>query len=588
MPIFVRQTSSRRLRVAPLWFGILTATLLASCVEHRPMASTSDEHQVASVMGTARSPVSSRDGAAIAFAAVGAGYVNPQIWIARADGSGPSRPLTSDTFENYDPEFSPDGASIYFTSSREPHGVYRIPSTGGQPQLVVAGGYAARFSPDGKTLVIGSAGKLVVHPQPDGAPFELLPDVANSYAPVWSPDGTSMLVTVTNPATRQPDWWIAPLSRGESVHTSLADALQRQGFNLVAPNAWLEGGWVVFTGRIGETQTLWKVQLRPDGTVADRAVRATSSEAGDSGASFTAGRLVFARTDVGMNFWALPFDSSGEHVTAPPVPLTTGTARKGQHSVAGQKLLYSAEDGNRFSIFVQDAARRTKVRDGLFYSLVAPDGSAYVYGEGTKEDLKVSMKSFAWWRFWSTSLCEHCGMPRAFTPDGHKLLLWNDTSGASHFDLLDLSSGQVITVVVAGGPLSSPRLSPDGRWVSFVAKVDNGWQGFVAPLRDDRPSLSGDWVPVTAPSDAFFYALWSARNDLIYILSSRHQGGNLRFLDAQRVDPTTKQREGEPVAVYEFEESLVPGMDAIWNPITIDQNRLVIELGGVSSSVWIK
>jgi len=151
-----------------------------------------------------------------------------------------------------------------------------------------------------------------------------------------------------------------------------------------------------------------------------------------------------------------------------------------------------------------------------------------------------------------------------------------------------LSSRQVSTVVVAGGALSSPRISPDGRWVSFVAKVDNGWQGFVAPLRDDRPSLSSDWIPVTAPSDAFFYAFWSARNDLVYILSSRHQGGNLRFLDAQRVDPTTKRRAGEPVAVYEFEESLVPGMDAIWNPIIIDQNRLVIELGGVSSSVWIK
>jgi hypothetical protein len=35
-----------------------------------------------------------------------------------------------------------------------------IPSSGGAPELVVEGGYAARFSPDGKTLVIGSAGKL--------------------------------------------------------------------------------------------------------------------------------------------------------------------------------------------------------------------------------------------------------------------------------------------------------------------------------------------------------------------------------------------------------------------------------------------
>jgi hypothetical protein len=570
------------------WLAIFIPTLLANCVQRRPSDAASGEHQVASVKGMARSPVSSRDGATIAFAAVGAGYVNPQIWIVRADGSAPPRPLTNDTFQNYDPEFSPDGRSIYFTSSREPEGVYRIPFTGGQPELVVAGGYTARFSPDGKTLIIGSAGKLVAHPQPQGAPFELLPDVENSYAPVWSPDSTSVLATVTNPTTQQPEWWIAPLSHGEPVHTSLAGELRRQGFNLVFPNAWLDDGWLLFTGRIGETQTLWKVRFRADGTVVDRAVRATSSEAGDSGASFAAGHLVFARTDVGMNFWAMPFDSSGEHVTAPPAPLTSGASRKGQQSVAGERLLFSAEDGDRFSIFMQDGARSSKVREGLFYSLLAPDGSAYVYGEGTKGDLKVSLKSFAWWRFWSTALCERCGMPRAFTPDGRKLLLWNDSVSAPHFDLLDLDTKQVRNVVVADAPLSSPRISPDGAWVSFVAKVDEHWQGFVAPLREDRPALKAEWIPVTSPMDAFFYAFWSARNDLVYILSSRGQGGNLRFLDAQGVDPGTKQRVGQPIAVYEFEDSLVPGMDAIWNPIAINHNRLIIELGGVSSSLWIK
>jgi hypothetical protein len=405
---------------------------------------------------------------------------------------------------------------------------------------------------------------------------------------VWSPDGTRVLATITNQDTGQPDWWIASLQGGAPVHTSLADDLTAQGFNSVATNAWLPGDWIVFTGRIGETQTLWKVQLRPDGTTLDRAVRATASEAGDSEASFAAGQLVFVRTDVGMNVWALPFDPSGEHVAAPPAPLTAGGARKGQHSVAGRTLLYSTEDGDRFSIFVQDGGSPTKLRDGLFYSTVTPDGLSYVYGEGTKEDLKVSLKSFGWWRFWSTVLCEHCGMPRGFVSDGSKLMLWNDAPSAPHFDLLDLRTRQVNRVVVGDRPLSGPRISPDSRWISFVARVADGWQGFVAPLLEDRPALRTDWIPVTEPSGPFFYALWSARDDLVYILSSRSQGGNLRFLDAQRLDPATKRRVGEPVAVYEFDESLVPVMDALWNPVTIDHNRLILGLGGVSSSVWIK
>jgi hypothetical protein len=573
---------------------VVAATLLAACTQRLPTGHPTDERRVITGVGTARSPVLSRDGTTVAFAAVGAGYANPQVWIGRADGSAPPRPLTTDASQNYDPEFSPDGRSVYFTSSRQPQGVYRIPSTGGEPLLVVEGGYAARFSPDGKTLVIGSAGKLVARPQPDGAPFELLPQVANSYAPVWSPDGARVLATATNPDTQAPDWWIVPIAPraslpgGPPVHTSLANDLRGQGFNYIATNAWLDGDWIVFTGRIGETQTLWKVQLAPDGTTAGRAVRATTSDAGDSQASFADGRLVFVRTDVGMNFWAMPFDSSGEHVTAPPAPLTAGGTRKGQHSVAGSKLLFSAENGDQFSIFVQDSGQPTKLRDGLFYSALAPDGSAYVYGEGAKEDLRVSLKSFAWWRFWSTALCEHCGMPRGFTPDVRKVLLWNDAPPEWHFDLLDLRTHDIRKVVVAGAPLSGPRISSNGQWISFVAKVSDGWQAFVAPLSEDRPALSADWVPVTPPSDQFFYAFWSARDDLVYILSSRSRGGNLRFLDAQRVNPATKQRTGEPVVVYEFDESLVPGMDPLWNPITIDHNRLVLELGGASSSVWIK
>src|SRR5579872_4687323 len=272
--------------------AVCSATLLATCAGRHPAGPPTDERRVAAGAGAARSPVLSRDGAAIAFAAVGAGYSSPQVWVGRADGSAPPRPLTSDPSQNYDPEFTPDGRSIYFTSSRQPQGVYRIPTTGGGAELVMPGAYAARFSPDGKTLVIGIGGRLVARPMPEGATLELLPGVANSYAPVWSPDGTRVLATATNPDTRQPEWWIAHLSGGEAVHASLGQDLGRQGFNFVATHTWLEGDWIVFTGRKGETQTLWKVQLNPDGTALGAAVRATSSEAGDSDASFAAGHLV--------------------------------------------------------------------------------------------------------------------------------------------------------------------------------------------------------------------------------------------------------------------------------------------------------
>jgi len=169
------------------------------------------------------------------------------------------------------------------------------------------------------------------------------------------------------------------------------------------------------------------------------------------------------------------------------------------------------------------------------------------------------------------------------------LLLWTDSPPIQHFDLLDLATRQVSQIVWTSEDLKSPRLSPDGRWISFIAKVGKDhWQGFVAPVSGEKPLASSDWVPVTPPSDRFFFAFWSARNDLIYTLSSHAAGGNLRFLDAQKLDAATKRPVGAAMPIYEFDETLVPGMDPIWNNVSVDRDRIILELGGASTDIWIK
>jgi Tol biopolymer transport system component len=180
-------------------------------------------------------------------------------------------------------------------------------------------------------------------------------------------------------------------------------------------------------------------------------------------------------------------------------------------------------------------------------------------------------------------------MPSQFSPDGKKLLLWTDSPPIHHLEMLDLATRKVNRIVWAPEDLKGPRLSPDGRWISFIAKVGtHQWQAFVAPVSQEKLLGSSDWVPVTPASDSFFFAFWSARNDLIYTLSSHGLGGNLRFLDAQRLDTETKQPVGAAVPVYEFDETLVPGMDPVWNTVSVDGNRIILELGGVSTDIWIK
>jgi len=167
--------------------------------------------------------------------------------------------------------------------------------------------------------------------------------------------------------------------------------------------------------------------------------------------------------------------------------------------------------------------------------------------------------------------------------------LWSDSPPIQHLDLLDLATREVNRIVWATEDLKGPRLSSDGRWISFVAKAGaHQWQAFVAPVSREKLLGSSDWVPVTPLSDSFFFAFWSARSDLIYTLSSHGRGGNLRFLDAQKLDAETKRPVGAAMPIYEFDETLVPGMDPVWNNISVEGSRIILELGGLSTDVWIK
>lgn len=167
--------------------------------------------------GEDEAPAWSPDGSKLAFASRRLGTMNQELWVMPANGSDPTR-LTSSQGNDTAPAWSPDGAQIIFQSdwdyrynrpSNSGFHLWRIPATGGTPQLMTADdswAEAPSWSPDGAKIAFASnrSGQMhiyVVNSLGETAGFQAEgplgadPTDATDTGPVWSPDGTKIAFT---------------------------------------------------------------------------------------------------------------------------------------------------------------------------------------------------------------------------------------------------------------------------------------------------------------------------------------------------------------------------------------------------------
>ncbi len=426
--------------------------------------------------GKSASPSLSRDGKFVVYSSDRASLGKQDIWVQDVD-RGTSVRVTDDPATDYDPVFSSDGRTIYFSSLREPQGIYRVAASGGEAELVARGATSPRVSPGGEELLFSDAsGHLALLRLADHSMRELPENFFNSYSPKWSPDGKEILFSGKAAQGDEIEWWVTSPAGGTPVNTGLVSALRQGGFSDVFAQAWLPGDEIVFAGKRGDQITLWRFQLTPDRRgMADQPVRATNDDSGDFGAAYAAGRLVFERSKGSPNLWSLPVDVNQARVTGELTRLTSTDAQKGSASVSadGQKLLYSEEQDGTFRLVFSDLAKgRQSIvgpAENSFYGVLSADGSRYWFGEGPPGAIDVFARSIKGWRsWWSHSVCALCGMPRSLSRDGKSLLTWSDTE--NHVDLVDLGTGKARRVLEnSGDHFYGPELSPNGDWISFVA-----------------------------------------------------------------------------------------------------------------------
>jgi Tol biopolymer transport system component len=297
------------------------------------------------------------------------------------------------------------------------------------------------------------------------------------------------------------------------------------------------------------------------------------------------GRLVFASLNVNVNLYALPIQGKGP-LDELPKPISQDLSEKSDPSVSanGKALAYGKSGSEGPELWFRDLTtgkERPLTNSGRIKSVVriSADGKKVVYSE--KAGNKTVILELPTDGGTPRQLCENCGDPDAWFPDGSKILT-ADYSRQSSIDIVEVASGQKLEYLKHPKYSLFPRaVSPDGRWIAFTVDIGNGRTPiYVAAYLPGSPPAEKDWIKISDGSVSEGMPRWSPDGGLLYFNSERD--GFLCFW-AQPLDPSTQRPSGDPFAVHHFH-----GASLRMNRTTaVAADKIIFELREQTGSIWM-
>ena len=562
----------------------------------------------------------SRDGQRIAFASDQGG--NFDIWVQRLGGEAVQ--ITSSPADDTQPAWSPIGDEIVFHSERDGGGLFIVPAGGGPARPRTAFGAYPTWRADGREILF-RASKLAsmehlyaVSPHGDDLPRKILADFLRGGFWEWMaphPDGRLTFIG-TN---RAQDWGVFTVGQDGknplAVHPS-DTLLQTLGWpdRHQVRFQWNRAGTALYVEvAANDIRNLWKVRLAP-GTLEWLSAERLTTGPGHATIAAVAPddqRLAFTIQQERVRGWVYPFDAGAGRLLGDGRPVTADDAviTHLRLSADGQSLLYASHQAGTKTVAVMTTDVKTGKTRVLAANARGPvgsrDGTAVSYvltrhgpaGSSPEANLQsvLAVRDQAGSERFVGRWSGYVWLAASdWTRDGRSIL-------GSYWDPQD--TGPVFLVLwpappaVAAQPqrivLRSPnhrfwqaRLSPDDRWISFVAEATQEpgqlSLGVVAVPGDPQR----EWTRIAADHEWPDKPRWSTDGKTLYFLSKKPTG---RFnVWAVRMDPVHGGPVSEPFQITRFDDSGVT-IDPDVNTAEMDVagHSLAVTLKNVTGSIWM-
>lgn len=457
------------------------------------------------------------------------------LWIADRSG-GVARRLTSTPAVESDPQFSPDGQRIAFTSNRSGNpDVYVVSIQGGEPERLTwypAPSYARGWTPDGRRVLYSTSRATAPSGYnrlwtvaANGGPSTDLP-APWAYDGDYSPDGAHVVV---DRVTRWDEEWRS-YRGGQNTPLTILDLGTLAEVQI--PNArtadrypvWTNDSTIHFVSDRDWAMNVWSYNVATEELAQVTRFRDAEVKWLNGGAQ----GLVFeqdgyiheldpasgavARIDVVVNGdfpWSeTRWEDVSDRIASASL---SPTGKRALMEARGEIFTVPVEDGDARNITrSSNAADRAPSwsPDGRSIAWFSDSGDGYELliapqdGLGEARRISLSGSVMAWEPSWS--------------PDGKQLVFVDDDV---RIRVVDIASGRIRTADAGGTNLErgnmGVRWSPDSRWLAYSRTAENSMRRIMV-----WSSETGAALPVTdAMADARAPA-WDRDGRHLYFLAS--------------------------------------------------------------------